>query len=87
MSQLCQFKEADSINISYIGNKEYLLEISTDEAKFVSETSGYDPLLVDIKNGPQITVGKDFLGKGSIDKISILRTNPNLPLLLKVRVV
>lgn len=75
----------DSVSISLISDNEYLIEASTSEARFVAENGEYDLSLVDIKNGPKIIVGKDFFGHGSVDKISVLRTNPNLPLLLKVK--
>lgn len=75
----------DSVNVSLIGHNEYLIEASTSEARFVSETGEYDLSLVDIKNGPKIVVGKDFFGHGSVDQISVLRTTPHLPLLLKVK--
>lgn len=75
----------DSVNVSQIGNNEYLIEAITDEAKFVSETGEHDLSVVDIKNGPKIVVGKDFFGHGFVDRISLLRSNPSLPLLLKVK--
>ena len=75
----------DSVNVSLIGHNEYLIEASTSEARFVSENGEYDLSLVDIKNGPKIVVGKDFFGHGSVDQISVLRTTPHLPLLLKVK--
>lgn len=87
MVPISQFKSKSSINVSNIGHKEYLIEASTDEAKFVSETGEHDLSLVDIKHGPKIVVGKDFFGHGCVDSISILRTNPTLPLLLKVKLV
>lgn len=78
------FKQ-NSVNVSVIGHNEYLVEASTDEAKFISETGEHDLSVVDIKNGPKIVVGKDFFGHGFVNRISLLRSNPSLPLLLKVR--
>lgn len=75
----------DGVNVSQISNNEYLIEAITDEAKFVSETGEHNLSLVDIKNGPRIVVGKDFFGHGFVDTISLLRANPSLPLLLKVK--
>lgn len=75
----------DSVSVSFIGHNEYIIEASTSEARFVSENGEYDLSLVDIKNGPKIVVGKDFFGHGSVDKISVLRMSPHLPLLLKVK--
>lgn len=79
------FNQKDSVNVSLISKNEYLIEASTDEAKFVAETGEHDLSIVDIKNGPKIVVGKDFFGQGFVDKISLLRSNPSLPLLLKVK--
>lgn len=79
------FNKKDCVSISVIGSKEYLIEAHTPEAKFVSETGEHDLSIVDIKNGPKIIVGKDFFGHGLVDHISLLRTIPSLPLLLKVR--
>lgn len=84
MTQLLRSNKS-TVNVSNIGYKEYLIEALTDEARFVSETGEHDLSLVDIKNGPKIVVGKDFFGHGCVDKISILRTNPTMPLLLKVK--
>lgn len=79
------FNKKDSVNVSQIGSNEYLIEAITDEAQFISETGEHDLSLVDIKNGPKIVVGKDFFGHGSVNTISLLRSNPSLPLLLKVK--
>lgn len=75
----------DSVSISLISHNEYLIEASTSEARFVSENGEYDLSIVDIKNGPKIVVGKDFFGHGKVDQISVLRTSPHLPLLLKIK--
>lgn len=84
---ISRFSSKFSVNISNIGHKEYLIEASTDEAKFVSETDEHSLSFVDIKHGPKIVVGKDFFGHGCVDRISILRTDPTLPLLLRVKLV
>lgn len=61
------------------------MEVSTEEARFISEIGEYDLSVVEIKNGPEIVIGKDFLGYGYVHSIYILRSNPQLPLLLKVK--
>lgn len=71
--------------VSPIGNDEFLIEGNIDKARFVTETDLTNISLVDIINGPKLIVGKDFLGYGNIDHISLLRNNPSKPLLLKIR--
>lgn len=83
--RLNSLNQRDTVNISHIGNNEYLIEASVEEARFIAETGEHDLSLVDIKDGPKISVGKDFLGQGYVDRISILRITPTLPLLLKVK--
>lgn len=89
MVESFQFDQStkDIVNVSMISKNEYLIEASTSEAKFISETDEYNVSVVDIKNGPKIIVGKDFFGHGCVDKISVLRIIPNLPLLLKVKLL
>lgn len=74
----------DDIRISCIGHKEYLIEASVNEAKFICEIDDFDISSVLITDGPKITIGNDFRGIGTINHISVLRDNPKLPLLLRV---
>lgn len=88
MNQSSKFnasKKKNSIVISHIGNDEYLIEGDICEARFIAETGDHDLSVVDIKDGPKISVGKDFLGQGFINRISLLKTNPTEPLLLKIK--
>lgn len=74
----------EDIKISCIGHKQYLVDASINEAKFICETDNFDISSVLFDDDYQISVGNDFGGYGIIKHISVLRDNPRLSLLLRV---
>jgi hypothetical protein len=88
VNQLLRFdkeKIRNKVTVSHLGNNELLIEGDVSEAKFIAENSEFDLSAVDIKDGPKIVIGKDFLGQGYVDHISVLRLDPSEPLLLKIK--
>lgn len=83
MIQNTHIRRKNSVIITQINHCEYLIEGNFD-VKIGCVT---DPIITyaNIINGPLVTIGKDFLGKGLVSNIDIIEnTKDNIILKIKL---